>query len=227
MYLAGLLPLAAMGQTGEPAPVFVLGDTWTFERIVLPSRREPWTETVERITPDAVLMMLPDRRRRFSPVANPLDQLRGEIPLMRFPLAIGATWKHAHDWSSSTGNLKTTTSMQYKVVGVEEVMVPAGKFHAYKLVANGFVKDHSTITPVGGDARATETYWYSPVVKRIVKYEGKHLKWIPPNFIETWSLAYELRSYSLQAAVRPPEPIAADPTKPEGTDSAQSGTATE
>mgnify|MGYP003585733728 FL=1 len=54
---------------------------------------------------------------------------------------------------------------------------------------------------------------YAPAVKRIDKYEGKQLKWIPPVFLETWSLAYELASYSLA----PPGEAAAKASPAEAT----------
>jgi len=200
--IAAFWAAVALAQSDQaPAPTYNVGDRWTFDRLVPPDRREPWVDVVREVTPDGVVVG--KNGRKFSPVFNPLDQAGREIPLLRFPLAVGNSWDHAHDWSSPTGNLKTTTSLSYKVVGIEDVTVPAGTFRAYRLQSRGFVKDRSTITPIPSDARAEENYWYAPAVKRIVKYEGKHVKWVSPQWVVTWDLRYEMTGYQLapQASV--------------------------
>lgn len=208
--LCGLVTMAR-AQSGEPAPAIHPGDTWTFDKLVFPDRREPWTETVLAMGPQGgYLVQRGERRRILTPAANFLDQSKHEIPQLRFPLKVGDTWEYSWDWRNATGTFLETLSLKYKVVGVEDVVVPAGKFRAYKLTGNGFVKDKSTITPLGGDTRHEETYWYAPEVKRIIKYTGKQLKWAPPNYLEVWSSAYELASYSLA----PPSAAPADSSRP-------------
>lgn len=211
LLLAGLLltgNAAGIAQQGEPAPAFVVGDTWNFERLVPPDRREPFSETVEHISPEMVLAMLQPSGRRapFSPVMNPLDKDRKEIPWLRFPMSVGNKWQNTFEWQN--GKFRGITAMDYKVVAIEDVVVPAGKFRAYRIVANGWVKEKSVINTVGGDIRATETIWYAPAAKRVVKFSGKHLKWIPAEYIETWSLAFELKSYKLESPSSPAEAAA-------------------
>jgi len=87
--------------------------------------------------------------------------------------------------------------IQGRCIG-RDLEVPAGKFQAFKIVTNGWVKDKTSIHEVGGDIRAAETYWYAPTAKRLVKYQGRHIKWVPPVFEETWALSYELRSLNVK-----------------------------
>lgn len=224
----------ASAQAGEPAPVLNPGDTWTFENLVPPDKREPWTDIVKFKTPFGGSVIFRNGKRRIlTSFANPRDQVKQEIPMLRFPMSVGDSWEHKRDWQSVTGNLKLTITMKYKVVGHEEVIVPAGKFMTYKLAADGWVKDNSSIGSVGGDARFEERYWYAPEVKRIVKYHGKQLKWVPPVFMETWSLTYELASYSLASPgvidvkTTPAQASEPEPTQEQEPATAESAAASE
>ena len=79
---------------------------------------------------------------------------------------------------------------------------PAGELEAFRIEVFGWNKDKSRVGSVNGDLKLTETYWYAPAVKRIIKYQGKQTKWIPPADTEVRSLVYELSAYQLA----PPTP---------------------
>jgi hypothetical protein len=68
---------------------------------------------------------------------------------LRNPLTVGASW----NWAGQdvTG---TDASESSQVVGLEWVEVPAGKFHAMKIVSQ----------VSSGGALVTKTYWYAPGV---------------------------------------------------------------
>lgn len=191
----------AYSQIEVNAPVFNVGDKWTFDRILEHGNREQFSETIQVVAQDTLVVLLSEsgHQRRFSRSMNPLEKDQAEVPRVRFPMTAGSKWEGDWEWTRNKGNLFGSHVMHWKVVAEETVEVPAGKIHALKIEGNGWVKDRSTINSVGGDIRSTETFWYAPSVKRIVKYQGKNLKWIPPQFIEVWSLSYELRSYELMA----------------------------
>jgi hypothetical protein len=131
---------------------------------------------------------------------NPLTKDRTELPQVKFPLAIGEKWDTRYDWLN--GSYFGTISKGCKVAAFETVKVPAGKFEAFRIEVFGWNKDKSRVGSVNGDLKLTETYWYAPAVKRIIKYQGKQTKWIPPADTEVWSLVYELSAYQLA----PPTP---------------------
>mgnify|MGYP003589305690 CR=1 FL=1 len=82
----GIGPGGACAQAGEPAPLFNPGDTWTFDKLVPPDRREPWTDAVQFKTPFGGSGILRDGKRRvLTSFGNPRDQARQEIPMLRFP----------------------------------------------------------------------------------------------------------------------------------------------
>ena len=181
-----------------PAPRFNVGDWWVFERVEPPDTRTRFKETIKAIHDDHIAIVLgKGGKRRFSLAMLPTDATQSEIQLLRFPLEVGKKWEAKFDWKN--GSVYGTNSMKYEVVAKEEVEVPAGKFEAYKVSGFGWVEDKATNWgSVGGQPKQIETYWYAPAVKRIIKYDNKNLKWIPPQFIETYSKKYELASYRLQ-----------------------------
>jgi hypothetical protein len=82
-------------------------------------------------------------------------------PWFNWPLEVGKHWeyqgvyeeKDRKDWMRET----------YRVVGVEQVEVPAGTFHAFKLVREV-------------DSSILDQYWYSPDVHWYVKWLGRRGK---------------------------------------------------
>ena len=86
--------------------------------------------------------------------------------LLQFPLSAGREYPAA--WENQrprTGAFHVKHERKVKVVGWEEVEVPAGKFRALKLQAEGSYRRLDK--PNSGWAR--NTYWYVPEVKRWVK----------------------------------------------------------
>lgn len=75
------------------------------------------------------------------------------------------TWAHENlRRGSATGNERTA-----KVVGWEDIRVPAGKFRALKVEAKGSYQRLDKRT--SGSAR--DVFWYVPGVKRWVKYAAE------------------------------------------------------
>ena len=84
-----------------------------------------------------------------------------------FPLSPGKTWQQ----TSTETNIKTGTIRKHKISGVvgdwEDITVPAGTFHAIKVILNTEV-----VNPVTGEkSTGTDISWYAPNAKRSVKSE--------------------------------------------------------
>jgi len=85
--------------------------------------------------------------------------------ILNFPFVIGKKWNDEFTRMSPDGFHDSTIAETIKVLGWEEVVVPAGKFKAIKLE---YLGNHS-IMGVPGLGESTAWYWYSPEVKYFVK----------------------------------------------------------
>ncbi len=201
LYAATFFLLSGSAWSQALAPVYKIGDAWTFDRIADdgPGTRTVYTETVESLAEKQITLRVDPggARRIYSPYINTFDSKGKEIVQLKFPLAVGDTWKEEWDWVNKNGKFGTN-KLKFEVLGLEDIVVPAGTFQAFKIEGNGFVEDKATQAgPLSGHSRQIETFWYAPSVKRIIKYEGKVVKWLPPNYVNTWFFKKELKSYQL------------------------------
>lgn len=159
--LAGRTGLAA-----EPAsiaaPALKVGDSWVIEETTQqgPSKftRTRFDLGIDRVASDnMVLDVKPDGAQ-----SAPQSQMRGldwaqlllvdgvQKPTLRplsFPLQAGKTWTVDFIDPRHKGNAVSAHVRQtYKVVGWEDVTVPAGTFHALKIEGNGSV-DQDEVVP--------------------------------------------------------------------------------
>ena len=88
-----------------------------------------------------------------------------------FPLYPGKTWEDSYDWEvRGAAPVKGKADDRGKVVGWEEVQVPAGNFRALK------VEVESRFYGKGGMADdSTLIYWYAPQVNRFVKFDYRSI----------------------------------------------------
>jgi hypothetical protein len=88
-----------------------------------------------------------------------------------FPLYPGKTWENSYDWEvKGAAPVKGKADDRGKVVGWEEVQVPAGNFRALK------VEVESRFYGKGGMADdETLIFWYSPQVNRFVKFDYRSI----------------------------------------------------
>lgn len=84
-----------------------------------------------------------------------------------FPLYPGKTWDDSYDWEMKGASpVQGRAEDHGKVLGWEDVQVPAGTFHALKVQVN------SRYYGKGGMAdEETLVYWYSSRVNRFVKFD--------------------------------------------------------
>ena len=202
------MPLLAIAQSA-PAPAVKSGDTWTYVSSIeiAPSG---WRQTHDEVT---VMRATPSHIYYESkPVGStqaPKELIAGadwsrersvngtEVVVNRpfaFPLSPGKTW--SVDYTELHPNKMFASqkwNSQYWVVGTETVEVPAGKFQAIKIEAEGDwiaqaepthtitqavqVQQGNTATmthaqnvgPVQSTGRTYKAFWYVPEIGRWVK----------------------------------------------------------
>jgi hypothetical protein len=88
-----------------------------------------------------------------------------------FPLYPGKTWENQYNWEMlGTPPIRGKADERGRVLGWEDVQVPAGTFHALK------VEDSTRIFGRGGAAdEETVVFWYSPKVNRFVKFDYRSI----------------------------------------------------
>jgi len=87
--------------------------------------------------------------------------------LFKFPLRVGASWSSVYEVQLPRRNdLRVRHERTVRVMGYEDVSVPAGRFRALKLVAEGTYR-RLDFTRASGTTRTA--VWYVPAVKRWVK----------------------------------------------------------
>jgi hypothetical protein len=100
--------------------------------------------------------------------------------LMRFPMRPGDAWESSYTVKfPRRGAFEVQHERKVRVLGWEDVEVPAGKFRALKVESEGSFQrlDKS----IAGTAK--EVVWYVPEVKRFVKWtfentaRGRRLEW--------------------------------------------------
>jgi len=192
------------------APQVQAGDSWTY-RITEEKGSSGWSQVrmelaVTRATGSSIYFTV----KHSGSTQAPRELFRGsdwsatrdvngketvvERPLV-FPLAAGRSWKVNFMESNPPGKNFSTEAVEdeYRVVGYESIEVPAGRFQALKIEAEGHwtaqIAAGQTITQAahsdgGGASAATrvqnttprevsgrlyKAFWYAPEVKRWVK----------------------------------------------------------
>ena len=90
-----------------------------------------------------------------------------------FPLEVGKSWEAKADWT--TGERSGSYSLATKVVGWEQVTVPAGTFTALKITKTGYY--HATNGQNSGSGTMHIVFWYAPAVKGMVKMQYEDTNW--------------------------------------------------
>ena len=90
-----------------------------------------------------------------------------------FPLAVGKSWEAKADWTAGTHT--GSYSLATKVVGWEQVTVPAGTFTALKITKTGYY--HATNGQSSGSGNMHIVFWYAPTVKGMVKMQYEDTNW--------------------------------------------------
>jgi hypothetical protein len=177
-----LVPMSAPASDGPVArPDVREGDRWIYRRMNYAQRRATGDYEV-RVTfagPNGIVAVATDLGNKTeadttwtaewnAAVAANGDSYTPDTQTFRFPLAVGSEWPSAFE-------LRRPHAMGYglrfnrtaKVLGWEEIEVPAGRHRALRVQIEGPWER----VDVRASGRSTTTMWYAPVVKRWVKYE--------------------------------------------------------
>ncbi len=190
------------------APVVGRDDTWTYVHTT--EDRAGWHQTriettVMRAGAEAIAISskpagstMPPTETLTGPDWSRISSVNGHETLINrpfaFPLSIGKTW--TVEYSENQPNRQHSSEhfrTVYKVIGWEDVTVPAGTFHAVKIEADGewsavmapgisnlsgsradgqgatTVMQTNRIAPAAISGRTYKAFWYVPAVKRWAK----------------------------------------------------------
>ena len=177
---------SAYGQSSVSVdrPDIKVGDTWVFQRTDL------WSKTITVTVVNKVVESTQDGHKVersnsenganigsaiFNKDLNLLQyndrKFESVRTLLSFPLIAGKKWEGKTSGRNIANDGNTNDTNQYEVVSFEKVVVPAGSFDAFKIVANGDYNNSNGQGTWGG--KQFRTYWYAPSVKRFVKFEYK------------------------------------------------------
>ena len=203
-----LVSSALSAETFESPPVKE-GDSWTY-RITTEKGAAGWNQvhneiTVTRVTPTTIFISVKVSGSTQAPrevfVGSDWSRSRdvnGKETVVNkpfvFPLSIGKSWDLAYQEDSPNAQHKFEKFQDhFNVVGFEDIDVPAGKFRALKIEADGhweaelapaqsvvqgaqsgqngttLVTQVQKTTDRQTSGRLYKAYWYAPEVKRWVK----------------------------------------------------------
>ena len=168
---------AAAGQDAVPRPELRPGDSWTYRRMDLlagkPAGRPNFTVTFANDKAIGGIVHRQGQRvdATFTSDWNVVNDPTSGVflphnGLLRFPLAQGASWRTQFEVVRPLrGTFRSAVDLAVRVAGWEEVAVPAGRFRALKVEAEGTFQR----TDKAGAGHMRFVLWYAPAVKRWVK----------------------------------------------------------
>jgi hypothetical protein len=233
LLLTASLSAPAAAQAIE-SPSIKAGDSWIYrvtrEKGAAGSTQRRQEITVVRSTSSSIYATVKEAGSTQVPreVVSPADWSRarnvnGQETVVNkplsFPLSVGQSWtvEYSEDHPNAVHKSESAKSSN-KVVGFEDVEVPAGKFHAVKIEVEGrwtAQMEPRVATAVGTDtsadgARVTavtkkvadatvtgrfyKAFWYVPEVKRWVKSIEEYYS---SGGVRSESVAEELESYKV------------------------------
>lgn len=199
-------PAIGMAQTDAPMPRPEVkpGDSWTYRRTELESGKVTGRSTSRVVfANDKVIQVVVVRGKgeeeideTYTADWNAIALAGGgnfnpHVGTFRFPLVPGASWPaNFENTIPRLGAFQVKHERTVKVVGWEEVEVPAGKFRALKIEVTGSFQRIDRA--ISGSAKTL--IWYVPGVKRWVKWIYEDSTFRGRN--NWWSL--ELVEYKVQ-----------------------------
>ena len=178
--LAALLLLVSVSGTAQvPLPDVKVGDRWAYQRMDYDADRPRGKYEMRVVFAERGVIQVVSRQSwkegevdttytsEWNAVTVPGRVFNPHTGWFRFPLRVGATYNAAFEvlMPKQGEGAESRNEREVKVMGWEEVVVPAGKFRALKIVSEG--RFRRLDKGVSGSSR--NVIWYVPEVKRWVK----------------------------------------------------------
>jgi hypothetical protein len=200
----GFVASAAGAQTASMPDVslFAVGDLWEWRQFDNRTKLDDPAITRLVVEEKGVREFVAEGMRRplvWAYVAEPSSK-----PWRVWPLEVGKRWSIDMDFVSAggSGNMK----MDARVLAYEEVVVPAGKFMAFKIEHDGFVSTGNF------NGRMVETFWYAPDARA----DAKHVRRVARTDFTRELVKYPRPGQQPATAQKPTAPAAsaAAPVQP-------------
>ena len=168
--IMAFLVAPALAQSAD-RPVVKVGDEWQFMQYsVVPIQKPNVVWVITSVTPTGIagtsngkpLTLTSDLNIIESPTRKFTDRRN-----LSFPLMIGKSWNYATQVEFKDQDAISRMDAEVKVVAYEKVTVPAGQFDAFKIEAKGKLGQQGAAG--AGAVEFTETSWYAPSARAIVK----------------------------------------------------------
>ena len=173
-------------------PTVKVGDEWQFMLYnVVPVQKPNVAWVITSVSPSGIagtwngkpLTLTPDLNIVESPTRKFSDRR-----VLNFPLEIGKSWTYANQVETKTDQGDWRMDANVTVAAYEKVTVPAGRFDAYRIEAKG--KWGQQGAAGAGAMEFTETSWYAPSARAVVKEVYRDAS--------AGEMVRELTSYKLQ-----------------------------
>jgi len=178
--LALAFPACGLAQQEAPVvrPEVKVGDRWTYRRIDYATNRTFGRYEMRVVFAErGVIQVVSTQRGKEGEVDLTYTSEWNAVTLQgrvfnphtgwfKFPLRVGATYNATYDVILPKKGANARNDRHVKVVGWEEVVVPAGKFRALKLISEGHYQRHDHSFQSGS---SRNVIWYVPEAKRWAK----------------------------------------------------------
>ena len=171
------LPFACAAQA-VPRPEVKVDDSWTYRRMDYDANQPRGLYTMRAVFAErGVIQMVSTYGRKEGEVDTTYTADWNAVTTVgrvfnphtgwfRFPLQVGDSYKASFETIVPKKEANSRHQRDVKVVGWEEITVPAGRFRALKIVSEGHFQRIDN-TRISGTSR--NVIWYVPEVKRWVK----------------------------------------------------------
>jgi len=152
-------------------PAVKVGDEWQFmQYTVVPIQKPNVAWVITSVTPTGIAGTSNGRPLTLTPDLNIIESPTRKFSdrrILSFPLEIGKSWTYANQVESKTDQGDWRMDAKLTVTAYEKVTVPAGQFDAFRIEAKG--KTGQQGAAGAGSWDFTETSWYAPSARAIVK----------------------------------------------------------
>jgi hypothetical protein len=161
---APMLSLAQQAEMPDPAS-FKIGDTWEWLQVDNRTKQQEAKQTRSVLEVAGVLQF--SNGITSSPLSMALvdgTNKPSSKPWRVWPLQVGKKWSVNADWIRPDG-VTGNTKQDAEVAAYEEVVVPAGKFMAFRIEHRGWYQNSQ-----GYRGKQNDSYWYAPDAQADVKH---------------------------------------------------------